>query len=179
MCTASGGGPLKQPSLLSALLPCQALLHALDDAVTRCASYPTCAKCDDNHVVWVSSAAGGHRGPKPCPHLCSAATSAAVLSEPAGAAMVSRNCCAACWGLPRLLSWKPSKMGATMMLMFSSPLHRHTHSSNKQEQGSYTGHVSQTYRGDVLGTAMAWAGLGLCASLQVAAGLLQVEVSDT
>jgi len=27
MCTASGGGPLKQPSLLSALLPCQALLH--------------------------------------------------------------------------------------------------------------------------------------------------------
>jgi len=27
MCTASGGGPLGQPCFLSALLPCQSLLH--------------------------------------------------------------------------------------------------------------------------------------------------------
>jgi hypothetical protein len=58
-------------------------------------------------------------------YRCSAATSAAVLSEPAGAAMVSRKVCAAAWGLPRLPSAKPSNMGATMMLMFSSPL-QHT-----------------------------------------------------
>jgi hypothetical protein len=64
-------------------------------------------------------------------YRCSAAMSAAVLSEPAGAAMVSRKVCAAAWGLPRLPSVKPSKMGATMMLMFSSPL-QHKASDTKQ-----------------------------------------------
>lgn len=64
----------------------------------------------------------------------SAATSAAILSEPAGAAMVSRNCCAAACGLPRLCNANPSKMGATMMLMFSSPLQQAV--SNKHHQGN-------------------------------------------
>jgi len=51
-----------------------------------------------------------------------AARSCAVLSDPGGAAVVSRKRCAAACGVPRLSSLKPTNMGATITLAFSSPL---------------------------------------------------------
>jgi cytochrome P450 len=97
-------------------------LASAETAMQLCSNHPKPPSLKADTMPQDTSTTG-----TPVPGLptyrCSAATNAAVLSDPAGAAMVSRNCCAAACGVPRLLRLKPSNIGATMMLMFSSPLH--------------------------------------------------------